>query len=158
MCVPEAVWLLHCTHNKPLSDWQNQYLAIALACAHSGGSVCSPRHASQFYKHNVRSWEKRPVFWLMSPWQLHNSWIVLVIHFSFANHNSGCVFAEGWLERKCLLHAHTQKQSLPEMLTYPCPNLGGRCSLEAACLIRGPFSFMNSQVCAFGKLHANSPT
>lgn len=98
------MWLLHCTHNKPLSDWQNQYLAIALACVHSGGSVCSTRHASQFYKHNVRSREKRPVFWLMSPWQLHNSWIVLVIHFSFANQNSGCVFAEGWLESVFCTH------------------------------------------------------
>lgn len=119
VCVPEGVWLLHCTHNKPLSDWQNQYLAIALPCAHSGGSVCSPRHASQFHKHNVRSREKGPAFWLMSPWQLHNSWIVLAIHLSFAKHNLGCVFGEGWLERKsyglplssALSSAHTHTNS-----------------------------------------------
>lgn len=153
------MWLLHCTHNKPLSDWQNQYLAIALPCAHSGASVCSPRHASQFHKHNVRRPEKGPAFWLMSPWQLHNSWIVLAIYLSFANHNLGCVFEKGQEKQSyALRYTHHPPQKialLTETLTFSCPNLGG---WELRVLWEGRFSFMmNSQLCAFGQLHANSP-
>lgn len=44
------------------------------------------RHGiSSFHKQNVRCTD---AFWWMSPWQLHNSWIVLAFHLSFLSYDS----------------------------------------------------------------------
>lgn len=104
---------------------------------------------------------KEPAFWLMSPWQLHNSWIVLAIHLSFANHNSGCVFGE--LQPAITLSVVSCTHTLKNKSYWKCWCIlvliwKAEALWKLPVLYEGPFSFMmNSQVCSFGKLHANSP-
>lgn len=104
----------------------------------------------------------------MSPWQLHNSWIVLATHLSFANHNSGCVFGESWQERKrerelqpiilsfappqTHTHIHTQKNKPYWKCWCVLIKIMEAESLwKPPGLSEGPCSFMmNSQVCSFG--------
>lgn len=80
----------------------------------------------------VQSQEKEAAFWLMSPWQLHNSWIVLANHLSFANRNSGCVRG-GRLEIKSyspLLSLLFSYKLHSTGIYFPCLNPGGPSSLS----------------------------
>ena len=77
----------------------NILLSLCPALAQAARCAASVMHLNS--TNTMFAAEKRGLlFWLMSPWQLHNSWIVLAIHLSFANHNSGWVFEEGWWDGK----------------------------------------------------------